>query len=310
MTSPAKTGILRAGVIGAGVFGAYHAAQWAKTAGVTLAGVLDPHPERAGALTARFGGEAFGDLAAFLAQVDVVSVCSPAVTHGACALTALRAGKAVYVEKPIATDPADADAIVGEAARRSLIAACGFLERATFAAMGLFDAPEAPLRLEARRFGAPSPRNLDVSVVIDLMIHDLDLALALTGAAPLAVEAEAACEANALFDRAEAEIIFDDGFTAVLSASRTAKVKARTVRLVYPSGEVVIDVLNRTFSNTTAFALNPVFAQTPAGRDPLGASLGAFLAAVRGERVGPLADAADGARALDLALAVERAVGG
>src|SRR5665213_180085 len=157
MTSPSERRELRAGVIGAGIFGAHHAAKLAKTAGVTLAGVLDPHPERAGALTARFGGEVFADRAAFLAHVDVVSVCSPAVTHGACALAALRASKAVYVEKPIATNPADADAIVSEAARRGLTVACGFLERATFAAMGLFDAPEAPLRLEARRFGAPSP---------------------------------------------------------------------------------------------------------------------------------------------------------
>ena len=300
---------LTAGVIGAGVFGGYHARKYASAPDVRLAGVYDTHPERAAALGERFGARAFASAAELADACDVVSIASPAVAHAAGALAALRGGSSIYVEKPIATTLEDADAILGEAARRRLVVACGFLERAAFSAMGLFDIPERPLRLEAVRQGTPSPRNLDVSVAIDLMIHDLDLALALTRAAPLTVEAEGACTANALFDTLEAEVNFEDGFVALLTASRVAIDPRRTMRLVYPSGEIKIDFLNHTFENSTLFALDEAYGETPAGRDRLGASIAAFLAAVRGETSAPLASGADGARALDLALAVEQAVG-
>ena len=302
------TSVLRAGVVGAGVFGGYHADKYAELDGVVLSAVLDTHPERAAALAARHGGQAFSDMAAFLDAADVVSVASPAVSHARVTLAALRAGKHVYVEKPIATSLEDADAILGEASRRGLHVACGFLERAAFRAMGLFEIPEPPRRLEAVRCGPASPRNLDVSVVMDLMIHDLDLALALTAADPMAVEADGACVANALLDEVSAEVNFDDGFTALFRASRVAQVRERTMRLVYNSGEVVVDFLTHSFSNTTPYALNPDYDETPAGKDRLGASIGAFLAAVRGGG-SPLANGLDGVKALDLALAVEQAVG-
>ena len=303
------TSLLRAGVIGAGVFGGHHAAKWASLPGVALAAVLDPHPERAQALAERHGARAVADAGALFDAVDMVSIASPAHTHAAWALKALAAGRPVYVEKPLAIDLADADAIAGAAARRGLVVACGFLERAAFAALGLFDVPEPPLSMQAVRLGVPSPRNLDVSVVLDLMIHDLDLSLALGGGEPFAVEGEGACVANDQVDWARAEVTFDDGFVGAFHASRVAAAPERSMTLVYPSGTLKIDFLNGGFTNTTPFALDPDFAATSAGRDRLGASLHQFLRAVRGEAPRPLADAADGARALDLALAVQQAVG-
>jgi predicted dehydrogenase len=300
--------MLRAGVVGAGVFGGYHAAKYAARPDVTLVAILDPHPERAQGVADRFGGRAVPDLAALLDEVDVVSIASPAHTHAAVALAALAAGKHLYVEKPLATRLEDADAIVAAAHAGGLVVASGFLERAAFAAMNLLEVPCAPLRLEAVRRGPPSPRGLDVSVVIDLMIHDLDLALALAKAPVLAVEAEGVRGAERRLDRVEAEVTFEDGFTALLSASRVAEGRERAMRVAYPSGEVRIDFLAHRFENTTPFALDAAFETTAAGRDRLGASLDAFLAAVRGEAPRPLADALDGARALDLALAVEQAV--
>jgi predicted dehydrogenase len=303
------TTVLKAGVVGAGVFGGYHAGKYAELEGVTLAAVLDTHPDRAEVLAARHGASGFTDMAAFLAAVDIVSVASPATHHAGPALAALAAGKATYVEKPIATSLEDVDAILTEAAARNLTVACGFLERAAFRVMGLFDIPEAPRLLEAVRLGPPSPRNLDVSVVIDLMIHDLDLALALSAAEPMAVEAEGAATANTLLDHVDAEVNFDDGFTALFRASRVADQRERSMRLVYPSGEVRVDFLTHSFENTTPFVLNADYDETPAGKDRLGASIAAFLAAVRGEAQSPLATGLDGAKALDLALAVEQAVG-
>ncbi|MFN3514032.1 MAG: Gfo/Idh/MocA family protein [Phenylobacterium sp.] len=300
---------LRGGVIGAGVFGGHHARKYAGAAGAVLSGVFDPHhPDRAAALAMPLGARAFATMDEFLEAVDVVTVASPATAHAEGAIAALKAGKPVYVEKPLAISLSDADAIMSEAARRKLVVACGHQERVVFQAMGLFDIPEQPLRLESVRHGAPSQRSLDVSVVLDLMIHDLDLALALSAAAPLAVEAEGAVDFSGGWDRARAEVTFDDGFTAVFDASRMAEDRRRSMRLVYPSGEVEIDFVSRAFRNTTGYPLNPDYADTPAVQDTLATSVEAFLAAVRGQAPRPIVTAEEAARALDLALAVERAL--
>ena len=300
--------VLRAGVIGAGVFGGYHAGKYASLPGVTLAGVYDHHAVHAEALAAKHGGQVFASQAELIAAVDIVSIATPAIHHAEPALAALQAGKPVYIEKPVATSPDDASRIVSVAKAAGLVAACGFLERAGLGAMGLFDIPERPLLLEAVRVGLPNPRNLDVSVVLDLMIHDLDLALALTPEEPMSLEADGACVANRTLDRVDVEAQFEDGFIARFRASRVADARERTMRIVYPSGEVKVDFLTRAFTNTTPFPLAADFAETAGGRDGLGASIGAFIAAVRGERPTPLATARDGERALHLALAVEEAM--
>src|SRR5580704_7024590 len=208
--------VLRAGVIGAGVFGGYHAQKYAAMPGVSLVGVYDHHPVHAEALVARCGGQVFATEAELIAAVDIVSIATPAIA-------ALEAGRAVYVEKPVAADPRDAARIAELAARSGVVAACGFLERAALQAMGLFDVPERPRLFEAVRISPPSPRNLDVSVVLDVMIHDVDLALALSPGEPAMVEADGAAVANATLDRVDAEAEFDDGFIARFRASRVAE---------------------------------------------------------------------------------------
>jgi predicted dehydrogenase len=309
MTQDPQVRALKAGVIGAGVFGGYHAKKYAELHGVTLVAVFDIDLARARALAGPLGAEAFDDLAGFLAAVEVVTVATPAVHHAPAVLAALKAGKPVYSEKPLAVTPADADALVAEAARRGLALACGHQERVVFQAMGLLDIPEQPLRLEAVRRGTPSDRNLDVSVVLDLMIHDIDLALALCAADPVTVEGEGAVTRSDSLDWVKAEATFANGFTAVFDSSRVAEARERTMKVVYPSGEVEIDFLARTFRNTTPFPLIEDFTATPAGQDPLGLSVAGFLAAVRGQAPRPVVTGEEAARALDLALAVELACG-
>lgn len=300
---------LRAGVVGAGSFGGHHARKYAALEDVRLVGVFDPDLARARALAEGLGAAAFEDLAILLDKVDVVTVASPASTHAAAALAALAAGKSVYVEKPLATGLEDADRLVAAAAKAGAVLACGHQERIVSAAMGLLDLPEAPLFLESIRFQPWGPRNTDVSCVLDLMIHDIDLALTLGRAEPLAVEAEARITHGPFIDEATAEITLADGATLKLCASRIAEQRQRRMRIVLPSGEVEVDFVARTFVNTTPFPLNADFADTPTGRDPLGASVGAFLAAVRGEAPRPAVTGEEAARALDLALAVEMAAG-
>jgi len=294
---------LRGGVIGAGVFGGYHAGQYARQDGVVLSAVYDPHPERAAKVALPLGGRAFVDLKAFLDAVDVVTVASPASAHADEAVAALVAGKPVYVEKPIAISLTEAERVRAHGERTGLVVACGHQERVVFRAMGLLDVPEQPLRLEALRHGTPSERSQDVSAVLDLMVHDIDLALSLTtGRSRLAD-----CTANGGWNGVRADVAFESGFEATFDVSREAAARKRTMRVVYLSGLVEIDFLARTFRNTTPFALNPDFADTPAGRDPLGASVQSFLMAVRGDAPRPVVNADEAIRALELGLAVETA---
>lgn len=300
--------LLRGGVIGAGVFGGYHARQYARLPGVVLSAVLDPHPDRAAKVAVPNGGRAFSDLESFLEAVDVVTIASPATHHGEQALAAIAAGKHVYVEKPIAVSVADAEKVRAAAAGKGLVVACGHQERVVFRAMGLLDVPERPLMLQALRHGPPSERSRDVSAVLDLMVHDLDLALSITAAEPVTAEGEGRFGASGSWDQARAEVSFEDGFVALFDVSRMAPERKRTMRVVYPSGEVEIDFVGRTFRNTTPFQLNPDFADTPAASDPLGASVEGFLQAVRGEAPRPVVTAEEAIRALDLAIAVEQAL--
>ncbi|MDB5449599.1 MAG: oxidoreductase, Gfo/Idh/MocA family [Phenylobacterium sp.] len=299
---------LRGGVIGAGVFGGYHARQYARLDGAVLSAVLDSHPDRAAKIAVPLGGRAFHDLEDFLDAVDVVTIASPATFHAEHALAALAAGKPIYIEKPIAISVADGEKIRAAGRANNLVVACGHQERVVFRAMGLLDVPEQPLLLEALRHGPPSDRSQDVSAILDLMVHDIDLALSLSSAEPVTAEGEGRLGASGSWDKARAEVSFDDGFTALFDVSRMAPERKRTMRVVYPSGEVEIDFLTRAFRNTTPFALNPDFADTPAATDPLGASVEGFLQAVRGLAPRPIVTAEEAIRALDLALAVEQAL--
>lgn len=299
--------LFRAGVAGGGVFGGYHARKYAALEGVSLRAVYDPDTARAYAVADQLRAKATGDLDGFLGDIDVLTIASPASTHAAMAVAAFERGLHVYVEKPLATTREDANAVLAAASRAGRVLSCGHQERVVFGAMGLLDAPEQPLRLQAVRRGVFSGRAMDVSCVLDLMVHDLDLALMLTNAFPVDVRASGSKVHGDLYDVVSTQITFDDGFVVELEASRAADHRERTMRVVYPSGELSIDFLERQFENTSSIALNPDFADTPEGRDPLGANVSAFLAAARGEAARPLVTGEEAARALDLALRVEEA---
>jgi predicted dehydrogenase len=288
------------------VFGGHHARKVSSLPGVELTAVLDPHEERAETLAGPLGATISDDLDGFLDQVDLVTVASPASTHARLAAVALQRGKHVYVEKPLADDADEGRALVAAARESGAVLACGHQERAVFRAIGLLGLPERPTRIEAVRRGTFTGRNTDVSCVLDLMIHDIDLALALAGETPEEVSARGRIAAGPFTDEARAELSFAGGMTARLEASRIAVMRERTMRLVFPSGVMEIDFLARRFVDKTPFGLNSHFAETADGRDPLGASVAAFVAAVRGESNRPLVTGEEASRALDVALEIDR----
>ncbi|WP_135211566.1 Gfo/Idh/MocA family protein [Vitreimonas flagellata] len=299
---------LRAGVLGAGAFGRIHARKYAEDTRVHFVGVYDPDDERADQLADTHGAESFGALDALLKEIDVLTIASPPSFHAANARAALLAGKHVLVEKPLATDAALGAELVAIAAANKCVLACGHQERLVFDAMGLFSAPERPTRIESVREGPWTGRSADVSVTLDLMVHDLDLALKLMGRSADRVSATAHAEHGKAADQIVATLGFGDA-EAVFTSSRIAADRKRTMRAVYPSGEIRIDFLARSFENTTSFPLNAAFAETRIGADPLGANVSIFIDAVLGVAPRPVVNGEEALAVLKLALDVDRASG-
>jgi predicted dehydrogenase len=298
---------IKAGVIGAGVFGGYHAGKYAAHPRVAFQGVYDVAEAAREALAAKHGVRAFASLEDLLAEVDAVTVATPAVTHGEFARRALQAGKHVLVEKPIAATLDDADAVLGAARAAGTVLQVGHQERFVFEAMGLLAVAEVPRRIEARRMGPFSPRGSDVSVTLDLMIHDLDLVRLLAGRAPVArLDAQIERRETALPDRVRAELAFENGCAVVLEASRLHDTRERVMRVEYESGTLEVDFVAKTFVNSSAHALNPDFAETETARDSLGAGVNAFIDAIEG-KAPPAVSGEDGREALALALQIDAA---
>lgn len=304
-----ETKPLKAGVIGAGVFGGYHANKYAQSAQAQLVGVFDIDMGRASITAQNHGAQGFDDLAAFLVAVDIVTIATPAATHFEMAKAALGAGKPVLIEKPIAQTAEQADELIKLAHDKGLVLAVGHQERAVFEAMGLLDIDEVPTRIEAARVGRASERGTDVSVTLDLLIHDADLVMALMPGDFTDVKAIGKNVYTQTADEIAAEITFENGGAAHLISGRTAQETTRTMRIEYPSGVIDMDFVRREFSNTTPHKLNADFAVTPQGQDPLGANVERFIDAVLGKADKPLVRGQGGARALSLALAIDKAAG-
>lgn len=302
MTASNKT--VRAGVVGAGVFGGFHASKYAANARAELVGIYEPALERADALAQKHGGRAYDNLASLIADVDVLTIASPAVHHFEAAAAALASGKHVLVEKPIAANVDEARELVALAASHGCVLQVGHQERFVFEAMGLLAVPEAPKRISARRMGPPSDRNLDVSVTLDLMVHDLDLAIALAGAAVASVEGEVDTGRFGSPDIARAVLTFENGCVAELESSRVHQERDRKMRVEYETGVLDIDFIAKTFENSTPYTLDPEFADSPMARDSLGANVEAFLASVIDGAAVAVPGIA-GLRALDAARAID-----
>jgi predicted dehydrogenase len=244
--------------------------------GVTLAAIADPSADarRLNAMTLR--APVFADWHDLLGQVDLVSVCTPASTHAEIVRAFLSAGTHVLVEKPIATDLDEADELVRQASEVGLVLTVGHQERYVFAQSGLLDGDEPPLYAECVRAGPWTGRGGDVGVVLDLMIHDLDLVHRLVPGAVTGVSAVARSVHGGLTDEVSAKLEFEGGSRVDLFASRVAEARKRSMRLVYDDGAIDIDFLTRTVRNSTGRQIRPL-----ALHDPLGESVAAFVTAIQ-----------------------------
>jgi predicted dehydrogenase len=291
-------------VIGAGAFGRHHAAKYRALSGqdIELYAIADPSAEVRRGIAAQYGVLAVADWRELLGKVDLVSICSPAVTHAEIVRAFLNAGAHVLVEKPIATTIEEANDLVALAARTGRVLTVGHQERFVFARTGLLDQAETPLQIQCWRRGPWTGRGDDVSAVLDLMIHDLDLVHTLVDGQVTDVKARGLTQYGPHADEVSAAITFANGTVARLDTSRIAETRKRGLRAVYADGVVEIDFLTREVRNTTPRPL----AALEMG-DPLGESVASFVAAARGVAT-PLVLAEQARQALETAIRIDEAV--
>jgi len=276
---------LRAGVVGAGVFGGYHAQKYASIPGVRLAAIADASAVAAKAAADRFGAKSVTSLSEFAANVDVATISTPASTHYAVARQLIDAGVHVLVEKPLALSLAEADDLIVRARTRGVTLQVGHQERFVLAATGLLGRDKTPRSITCRRAGPWTGRCTDVGVVIDLMIHDLDLVHQLADGPLLKATAEGRRMHGEDADEVSADLSFAHGTQACLYASRISDLRERTMRIVYEDGVVELDFIRRTLVNTTPMKLTRPgegdAVQRAIGADPLGYAVAEFVRAVR-----------------------------
>lgn len=293
---------LRAGVVGVGVFGRHHAVKYLRQPGVKLNAVADPSADARRHVTAQLGVSAIPDWRGLLGQVDLVSICSPASTHAEIVRAFLSAGAHVLVEKPIATNLDEAKALIALATHTGRVLTVGHQERYVFARSGLLDYADAPLSIECVRAGPWTGRGTDVSAVLDLMIHDIDLVHRLVPGALSSVRATGRTVYGKLADEVTAQLTFANGSEVELFASRAADTRKRSMRVVYPDGEIEIDFLARTVRNTSARTFRPLELH-----DPLAESVAGFVGAVRAG-ANALVRPEEAQLALETALCIEDAM--
>ena len=232
----------RIGVVGVGALGFHHTRILREVSGATLVGFYDVNVERAAAVSAELGVAAFPTLESLLADVDAVSIAVPTPSHYAVAAPALERGIHVLVEKPIATTLEEADALLAIAARTGAMVQTGHVERFNRAVRAALPFVQGPRFIESDRLAPFNPRGSDVAVVLDLMIHDIDLVRTFVGGGVSAVSAVGVPVLTPFVDIANARITFDAGAVANITASRVSRDRMRKLRIFQQSGYLSLDL--------------------------------------------------------------------
>ena len=232
---------LRVAVVGAGSFGKNHLRVIHNSPHAELAGVLDLDPARASEVAAPFGCPIFSSLEELASQADAAIVATPTVSHSEIGCRLLELGLDVMMEKPISNTLAGAKALVETAQRRGRILQVGHLERFNPAILALESVITTPLFFEVHRLSEFSPRSLDVDVVLDLMIHDLDILLSLTGHKPEEIRAAGISILSSKVDIANVRLQFPGGCIANITASRVSTERVRKLRLFQPHEYISLD---------------------------------------------------------------------
>src|SRR6202158_4953440 len=295
---------IRVAVVGAGEFGRNHARVYRELKGAELVGVFDQNQERAAAVAAEFQTQILKSLDELRGRADAASVAVPTVAHAEVGCRLLEMGLDVLVEKPIAVNLAEADALLHAAKRNRRILQVGHVERFNPAVIAVEPILNRPLFFEVHRLGVFTPRSLDVDVIYDVMIHDLDILLALVNEPVAEVKAVGIPVLTDKVDIAHARLEFAGGAVANITASRVSTERVRKMRFFQQHEYISLDYSRRDalrvgvkkFGPQPEFGFEKLLAPTT---EPLQAELEAFLECVR-TRKEPRVSGAAGRAALEL----------
>jgi len=302
---------IRVAVIGAGVFGRHHLRVLSQSVNATLVGVVDADPERAALAAAEHNCLTFATLGELQGNVDAAVLATPTSLHAEVGCELLASGIDLLVEKPIAADLASARRLVDTAAEHERILQIGHLERFNPAVTALKKVMTLPLFFEIHRLSLFSPRSLDVNVVLDLMIHDLDIVLDLAGGMPEEIRAAGISILSDKVDIANVRLSFPGGCIANLTASRVSTERVRKLRVFQPSQYISLDyqrqdLLAFTIQDAPDAATSKEIhceAVTVEKSEPLKLEVEGFLESVA-TRSAPPVTGEEGLAALEVALAI------
>jgi len=310
---------VRIGVVGTGALGYHHARLLRRQPGAELVGIYDINPARAAEVARDLDTVAHPSLEALLERAEAVTVAVPTPSHGSVGLTVLEWGKALLMEKPLADSVASAEALVQRAAAQKVILQVGHVERFNRAVRAAAAYLEEPRFLQTERLAPFQPRGTDVAVILDLMIHDLDLVLELVRSEVTDVRATGVPVLTPHIDIANARVEFASGAVANVTASRVSRERTRKLRVFQPTGYFSLDLAQGTgefyrlkpgWQSLGATQLEAIVEhvrlEAPEA-EPLQLELESFVRAVRGEGEVVVTGTA-GAHALALALRVADAV--
>jgi len=236
---------VKVGVIGVGHLGRFHAMNYAKLEGAELIGVCDVDLDKANTVAKEFGCEAFGDSEALLEKVDAVSVAVPTDHHLFEGKRTLSHGVHCLMEKPIAQNLAEADELIQLAEKKNVIFQVGHVERFNPAMRALEDFHLKPQFIESHRLAPFNPRGTEVAVILDLMIHDIEIILHLVNSPVLSIDASGVAVVSETVDIANARIRFENGAVANLTASRISQKQMRKMRFFQKDAYVSVDFLDK-----------------------------------------------------------------
>lgn len=296
-------------VVGAGNFGRQHARVYAALPEASLLAVVDRDLARARRVADEHGGEALSDLAALPREVRAASLAVPTQNHAPVGLSLLARGVDLLVEKPIAPDVESARNLVNAAQEADRVLQVGHLERFNPAVEQATEAATLPLFFEIHRMSPFSPRSLDIDVVLDLMIHDLDIVLKLVNSPVRDVSASGLSVISDTTDIANARIQFENGCVANLTASRVSIEKIRKLRFFQPREYISLDYVKREgvcigLDSSAGLRILPLASDDG---EPLRRQLESFLRCVR-DRSQPRVTGQDALGALQLALRIREAI--
>lgn len=304
---------LKVGVVGVGYFGQFHAEKYSKIKEVELVGVVDVDPSRVRETAKRYRTQPFEHHTELFKKVQAVSIAVPTPFHYSVTKDFFLQGIDVLLEKPISNALEEADELVALAESKNLVFQLGHLERFNAALSGLEGRVRDPRFIESHRLGPFTGRGAEVDVVLDLMIHDIDILLSLVGSKVKQLQAVGVSIITQYLDVANARVEFENGCTASLTASRVSTDRVRKTRIFQPDGILSIDYQSQELFFSKK-GLPPgedkmpemATEQIPVQKnDPLEAEIRSFLQCVR-NRKNPRVSGLDGRRALDLAIQIIR----